>query len=127
MFNVYMDDNRIGPGSDYTASDFHVSVGWEKWVIVRSVKSVKELLQSGLVNDLSLDHDMAYNSETGKENENGSDLVRWMIEEGHWPKGLITIHSQNHIKAQQMRDDINRFRPVEKETDIITIRQEDWT
>src|SRR5574337_895123 len=111
MFNVYLDDSRIGPCSDYEASDFHITVGWENWAIVRSVKIVKELLTAGLVNDLSLDHDMAYNSETGKENENGANLVRWMIENNTYPKGIITIHSQNLIKAQQMRDDLNRFRP----------------
>ena len=121
--SVFLDDLRIGPHNDFDNS----KIGWENWIIVRSVPVLKQLLILGIVENISIDHDLGMNSETGKENESGSDLVRWMIEKGHWPKGVITIHSQNLIKAQQMRDDISRFRPVEKETDIVTIRQEDWT
>ena len=118
-----MDDNRPGPNN----MEDCILYGWEDWVIVRSAENVKKLLQMGLVNDLSLDHDMGINSKTSEENTNGRQLVLWMINENKWPKGVITIHSQNLKRAQDMKDDIDRFRPVEKETDIITIRQEDWT
>ena len=106
MFNVFFDDWKPGPSNQWGNPDY----GWEKWIVVRSVENVKWFLEQGLVNDLSLDHDMGMNSETGEENPNGSALVRWMIETGKWPKGSVSIHSDNYLKAQQMRDDINRNR-----------------
>lgn len=107
MFNVYLDDDRSGPGNHFG----DVSIGWENWVIARSVQSVQELLNLGLVNDLSLDHDLGYNSKSGELNANGRTLVMWMIENNIWPKGEITIHSQNLIKAIEMKADIDKFRP----------------
>lgn len=108
MFNVYLDDLKPGPNNDYLGVPYPQ---WETWVIVRSVENVKKLLELGLVNNLSLDHDMGLNSETFNENPNGSDLVKWMIESGVWPKGIITIHSQNIGKAKEMKSDIDKFRP----------------
>lgn len=109
MFNVYLDDNRKGPNNDF---DKPPEKGWENWVIARSVLSVQELLCACLVNDLSLDHDLGMSSERPEvENPNGLYLVKWMIENNIWPKGNITIHSQNIGEAQKMKADIDRFRP----------------
>lgn len=92
--NVYMDDVR--PGPDIFDED------WDKWVVVRSVENVKILLN--LIDDLSLDHDMGDNHETGY------DLVKWMAENQKWPEGITTIHSQHPVGAQQMKGVIDRYR-----------------
>jgi hypothetical protein len=107
MFNVYLDDIRAGPYNDFNFPNS----GWENWVVVRHVSVVQELLNLGLVRDLSLDHDLGINVEESTEHPNGSVLVRWMIETGTWPSGMITIHSQNLLAAQQMKADIDKFRP----------------
>jgi len=111
MFNLYLDDSRMGPNNGFESVD----IGWEGWVIARSTESVKTLLLAGLVNDLSLDHDMGYDSQDiGRMNPDGKSLVMWMVEENCWPKGIITIHSANIYRAQEMKELIDRYRPPEK-------------
>ena len=109
MLNLYLDDTRMGPFNDPTG----YNEGWERWVIVRSVENAKQLLALGLVQDLSLDNDMGMNSEEGGYNPEGMELVKWMVDTGLWPKGVITIHSANYIRADQMRSLINQARPKE--------------
>jgi hypothetical protein len=106
--NVYLDDNRLGPNS---GDGINVDMGqvgdWYDWVIVRSVANVQDLLVHGLVNDLSLDHDM------GDDQLSGYDLVNWMIESGHWPNGDITVHSRNPVGAARINAALdNYFRNV---------------
>ncbi len=96
--NVFMDDVRPGPTS-YDADDF-----WQNWVVVRSVRNTKKLLEWGQVNDLSLDHDM------GPGQETGYDLVKWMAENNIWPNGKISVHSANPVGAENMRATIDRYR-----------------
>lgn len=105
--NVFLDDNRKGPANEFG----EVQEGWENWIIVRSVENAKVLLKTGLVEKLSLDNDMGVNSLTGELNQEGKQLVKWMIEENCWPKGEITIHSQNFGACMSMKADIDRFRP----------------
>lgn len=106
--NVYLDDLRCGPNNDWERR----TCGWEGWVIVRSVENVKVLLKAGLVDNLSLDNDMGFNSMVlGQLNLTGKDLVLWMVSENIWPKGTITIHSENFICARDMKELIDRFRP----------------
>lgn len=92
--HLYLDDVRNGP--DFT------DVGWENWVIVRSVENAKLLLKTGLIEDMSLDHDMSTNSETGMENDSGYKLVCWMEENNIWPKGIISVHSANPVGRDKM-------------------------
>lgn len=106
--NIYLDDNRKGPSNEFD----NTQEGWENWVIVRSVENAKLLLKAGLVENLSLDHDLGIDADK-IELPNGSDLVKFMIGENCWPTGEITIHSQNLIAAQQMKADIDRFRPTQ--------------
>ena len=105
--NLFVDDLRTGPCNGWTETQ----KGWENWIVVRSVENAKWFLQQGLVENLSLDNDMGKNSETGLLNPTGLDLVKWMIESGFWPEGVITIHSENFINAQRMKDDIDMYRP----------------
>jgi hypothetical protein len=110
MFNLYLDDLRPGPHNGICDSE----IGWERWVVVRSVENAKTLLQTGLVQDLSLDHDLGMNSEDGNENPNGKQLVMWMIDNNVWPQGIITIHSANIGRAMEMKELVDRFRPSNK-------------
>ena len=97
-FNVYLDDVRQGYNNNY----FETVIGWEDWVVVRHIDHVKTLLEHGLVNEMSLDHDMGKNSATGTENPNGKALVMWMIETNSWPDGKIYVHSANPDGARDM-------------------------
>jgi len=108
MFNLYLDDLRPGPYNN------DIYEGWEDWVIVRSIANAKTLLLTGLVNDMSLDHDMGYDSRKSKQpNPDGKSLVMWMVEENCWPKGIITIHSAHIGRAKEMKELIDRYRPQE--------------
>lgn len=112
MFNLFLDDSRPGPHNAFGTPE----VGWENWVIVRNVENAKRLLEADLVDDMSLDHDLGYNSEHGGENPNGKALVLWMVETGHWPRGKITLHSAHYTRAVEMKELIDRYRPNTSET-----------
>lgn len=109
MFNVYLDDMRAGPIN----TDGGVLIGdaaygfswpdWHNWIICRSVDQVKILLHNGLVDNLSLDHDL------GQDLPTGYDLVKWMVENDCWPKGDITIHSANPVGAKNMKEMVDRY------------------
>jgi len=99
--NLFFDDLRAGPCNGWNENDG--PVGWENWMVVRSVENAKWLLEMGVVADLAMDHDMGDNSDTGELNPDGSALVKWMIETETWPSGVITIHSCNYEKAQHMK------------------------
>lgn len=106
--NLYMDDVRAVP------------VGW---TVARSVKSAKAALETGDVDYASLDHDMGacddctrtgdhvgdmLSPETTYMNwcrhaEDGTSLVRWMIETGHWPKHKPIVHSANPVGRERMQ------------------------
>lgn len=98
--NVYMDDLRLGPYNDAVFGGFE----WQDYVIVRSIANTKELLSSGLVFDLSLDHDM------GSE-LTGYDLVKWMADTNTWPKGKMFIHTANPVGRNNMVATIKQHRP----------------
>ena len=91
--NVYMDDIRHGPDVGAWKDGM---LDWMDWIIVRSVENTKSLLKMGVVDKLSLDHDMG-------SVINGYDLVKWMVDTGNWPKGVITIHSENIIGSKNMQ------------------------
>lgn len=107
MFNVYMDDVR--PGPFYNGQQEYGyppdPADWADWVTVRSIANVKRFLEMGLVNKLSLDHDMGSDA-------TGYDLVLWMAEHGHWPKGQIWVHSANPVGRDKMMGTIERYHPT---------------
>ncbi len=104
MFNLYLDDTRSGPSNDFGRSDNN----WHEWVVVRSVANAKVLLETGLVQDLSLDHDLGCDS-NDTALPNGKDLVLWMVECGCWPKGDITIHSNHYTRAKEMKELVDQY------------------
>ncbi len=121
MFNLYLDDLRRGPNNGFDQKK--PPVGWENWVVVRCVENAKRLLRvPGLVDNMSLDHDLGYNSETGQENPNGKKLILWMIETGCWPAGWIHLHSNHYKRCEEMKELLDQYRPgmnkiIEEEND----------
>jgi hypothetical protein len=115
MIDLYMDDVRTCP--------------YIGWVTVRTIEEAKEWLKTGMVDDMSLDHDMGAcaacitrkldvgdmrTPETTfvswcTHSADGTSLVRWMVETGHWSKKKPTVHSANPYGAMRMRDMIDRY------------------
>lgn len=100
--NIFMDDMRPGPMGD--AGWGANLTDWMSWVIVRSIENVKQFLEMGIVDQLSLDHDMGIQ-------DTGYDLVKWMAEHEVWPKGQIWIHSANPVGVENMVATVNRYHP----------------
>lgn len=116
-FNLFMDDVR------------DCSRGPEPWTIARTVELAQEYLSFGLVLKCSLDHDMGacedcvskglhqgdcLTDETTFMNwcphvMDGTKLVRWMVETGHWPKEKPFVHSANPNGRDRMRALIDQF------------------
>jgi hypothetical protein len=73
-----------------------------------SVQVAKLLLQDGVVEEMSLDHDL------GEAEPTGNQFVLWMAETGHWPKKKPAVHSANSPGRDSMRAYINRYYPKEE-------------
>jgi hypothetical protein len=121
MINLYVDDVRTCPYVGYCTA--------------RTIEDAKSWLAAGAVEHLSLDHDMGackacqiagksigdmQTPETTFVNwcphsEDGTALVRWMIETGHWPKFKPEVHSANPVGAARMRGMIDRYWPERDE------------
>jgi hypothetical protein len=102
MFNVYLDDLRQGPFNGQN-SDVEFYKYWQTWIVCRSTSQVVDLLKAGLVDRLSLDHDLGDNMPTGY------DLCKWMGDNNCWPKGDIVIHSSNPVGARNMKEYVDRY------------------
>lgn len=92
---VYLDDVREAP------------VGW---VRAHTPDEVIDLLRSGSVEELSLDHDLGLTSADGERT--GYDVLRWLEEAvatGTWtfPLPEIRIHSANPVGWRRMEQAIN--------------------
>jgi hypothetical protein len=121
MINLFVDDVRECP-----------YIGWQ---VVRTIADARVLLATGTVKHLSLDHDMGACSECVAARrdvgdmltpettfvswcphaEDGSALVRWMIETGNWSKTKPVVHSMNPVGAARMRGLIERYWPGDHE------------
>jgi hypothetical protein len=106
MIRLWHDDVRPAP---------------EGWVWARTNDEAKEILATGKVSHISLDHDMGNhdlpagtydggpNSGSGmpqKGEENGMHLVEWMIENSHLP-GWIRVHAWNPSGRERMCHALN--------------------
>jgi hypothetical protein len=114
MIDLYVDDVRVCP---------------DGWCIARDIRAAKEWLKTGVVEHLSLDHDMgacpdcvAARKDCGDmltpettfwnwcpHEEDGTALVHWMIENDIWPKYKPVVHSANPVGAARMRGMIDRY------------------
>ena len=91
---VYLDDTREAPAG---------------WVRAHTPEEVIELLKSGGVEGLSLDHDLGLTSDAGERT--GYDVLRWLEEAvatGAWmfPLPEIRIHSANPVGRRRMEQAI---------------------
>lgn len=124
MINVYLDDLRPCP---------------DGWVYAQTIEQVKHYLKLGIVDRLSLDHDLGacadcfkvagveYTGDyakdwaawvahhTGQAAPNcehigtGYNLVCWMAEHGIWSKQKPTVHSANPEGRRNMIAVIERY------------------
>jgi hypothetical protein len=97
------------------------------WTRAFSVAEAKVLLESGLVEEASLDHDLGacdacmggmsteewleahdWDMPTCEHLGTGYTLCVWMEETGHWPKQKPRVHSMNHRGAARMQEIIDR-------------------
>jgi len=85
--NVYMDDARTPCQALYIPDPY--------WVVVRTVQDTKVLLSAGIVENMSLDHDMG-------SQDTGHDLLKWMEENDIWPSGNISVHTMNPVGRANM-------------------------
>jgi hypothetical protein len=115
MIDLYVDDTRPCP---------------EGWILARTIAQAKEWLKAKAVDRLALDHDMGACDEclrNGKgvgegyflwctHEEDGTKLVRWMIDTGYWSRQKPTVHSANPVGALRMREMIDRYwkAPIEQ-------------
>lgn len=84
MLKVYLDDVRFQP---------------KGWILARTVKETIDLLKSGDVVELSLDHDL------GDDVSNGYDVVLWIEENvvmNNFNPPVIHVHSANVSARKKM-------------------------
>jgi hypothetical protein len=103
----------------------------EGWLWAKNIEEVKVLLQTGEVEELSLDHDLGACDDCmgGRTVEEwmvdsgyasmpncshlgtGYDLCLWMADKGIWPKQRPSVHSMNPVGKIRMVGVINRYFP----------------
>lgn len=90
MLKVWLDDVRPAPRG---------------WVWCKEVSRLKPWLQSDIVLELSLDHDL------GLDQPSGYDLVKWMAYYKLWPRNKPTVHTANPRGREDMEKTIERYYP----------------
>lgn len=90
--NLWLDDKRDPPAG---------------WVWVKTAQDAIAQLQTGLVEWVSLDHDLGPRDKCGT----GYHVVRYMIEYGVWPP-YVTVHSGNSVEHPKMLADLKRYHPL---------------
>lgn len=100
---VYLDDERQTP---------------DGWVRTYDVAETIELLKTGSVTDLSLDHDLALEHYSGDYSKapNGYDVLVWLEEQvalhNFRPPPRITAHTMNPVAWEKMNTTIRRIREI---------------
>lgn len=83
------------------------------WIWVKNNADAVKILKTGLVVEISLDHDLGGDPKDGlmvmgsSPDGTGYDLVKWMIENACVPD-KVTIHSWNPIGARKMAARLNQ-------------------
>ena len=97
---VFLDDERI-PSED--------------WVLVRWPEEAIDLLKTGKVSEISLDHDLG-----DDDHGTGNDVILWIEEQvatNRFNPPMITVHSANSSARKKMEagiKSINRFNEQNK-------------
>lgn len=82
--------------------------GYIGWVWAKTAKDAIALLETGLVTEASLDHDLSVEhypwncKDIDKTTGTGYDVVCWMEEHNVWPVNGTRVHSQNPAGRQRM-------------------------
>lgn len=102
---VWLDDVREAP---------------EGWIHVRTPEEVIDLLRTGTVKELSLDHDLGLASDEAERT--GYDVLRWLEEAvatGAWPFPLpeIRVHSANPVGWRRMEQAISSIQRLDRGRD----------
>lgn len=111
---IYLDDIRNPPS------------GWD---LVKTADACIAKLETGNVEELSLDHDLAeehydeknweyidmhgYTGTMDRANyreKTGYSVVQWMIQNNVWPK-LVVVHSMNPVGRASMVQAVDRHKP----------------
>ncbi len=101
---IFLDDER-DPDIVYENGD--------DWFVCRTIDEAQKWLEKpGFVTHVSVDGDMGkYTDSKGisRDIPGGVELVDWMRETGNWPSVSCLVHSQNPVKATQMRALIQQY------------------
>jgi len=109
MSKVFLDDERIPPSG---------------WTLVKTPKEAIDLLKTGKVTELSLDHDLGDDKNIGT----GYDVLLWLEEQvylhGFKPPEIIKVHSANLSARQKMELAI---KSIEKKSNVgeVKMKQSD--
>jgi len=98
MYKLYLDDERIPT--------------YKGWIVVRSfTEFVETISKNGLPNEMSLDHDLGKNVDTGKLLPTGMDCLKWLIYDQQFDiSGVnINIHSSNYPAKLNMESFIKSY------------------
>ena len=86
------------------------------WVHARTPEQAIELLRTGEVTEISLDHDLGLWE--GEREVTGYDVILWLecavATEGLLPPGTIRVHSANASAASKMERGIAAIRRLEE-------------
>lgn len=105
-----VEDLRLPELRVWLDDDLVYRVAPEGWTHVTTAWEAMRLLSTGLVVELSLDHDLGDDEINGR----GIDIVNWLAEqqeiEGRllWPRDGITLHTANPWGRDTMRKAIHR-------------------
>lgn len=91
---LWLDDKRVAPN------------GWHHATTVDDAIELIHIYKDNF-EDASLDNDLGALSHW--YGGDGYKLVEWMIEHDIWPKNKPTVHSMNPVRAQTMKQDIERY------------------
>ena len=118
---VWFDDIRTPeplPDPDYRSACMPERLSdWRDWVVVRLVSDAIDLLKTGLVTEISLDHDIGPEEKFGT----GYDVVAWVerhsAENPSWRVPEIYIHTANPAAASRMYSAVKAIEArINKET-----------
>ena len=92
---------------DIRDPNHHGCIGWT-WV--KTADEAIAMLDTGLVEEASLDHDLTVDQTLGKNDgeKTGYTVVCWMEANGVWPSKGVRVHSQNPVGRKRMEDVIRR-------------------
>lgn len=91
---------------DLRDPNHHGHIGWT-WV--KTAEEAIAALQTGTVEEASLDHDLTVEQTLGRfsDEPTGYTVVCWMEEHNVWPPGGTRVHSMNPVGRARMQTVIN--------------------